>query len=304
VSGVAPQPGQGPLGPIYTTHGYAGVGKEIALTFDDGPNPVYTPQILDELNAAGVRATFFLVGRHAALYPDLVRAEWLAGDTIGNHTFGHEWIPGLSSDRLQATLDKAAQAIRSATTDPCLWLFRPPYGQLIPPVRAPTPAHTPGPGTPPAPTPTQPVQVPVQVTQAWKTVYGRGYTSVDWDIDAADWTLPGAQVIAQRIIKQLHPGAIILLHDGAPDGEKQDRSQTVAALPAILAAIKARGLQPVTLPRMLLDAGLIKRPTPPSPTPTQTPLSDGAVLLLAPLGLARRVRHLRHLRYLPSQVLS
>jgi hypothetical protein len=127
----------------------------------------------------------------------------------------------------------------------------------------------------------------VQVTQAWKTVYGRGYTSVDWDIDAADWTMPGSQVIAQRIIKQLHPGAIILLHDGAPDGEKQDRSQTVAALPAILAAIKGRGLQPVTLPRLLTDAGLIKRPTPPPPTPipTQTPLPDAATLLLAPLPL-------------------
>jgi peptidoglycan/xylan/chitin deacetylase (PgdA/CDA1 family) len=283
VNGVEPPPGQGPYGPIYSTYGYRGVGNEIALTFDDGPNPVYTPQILAQLRSADVPATFFLVGHHAELYPDLVSQEWGDGHAIGNHTFNHDWIPGLSPDRLRTSLDKTAQVLRSATGDPCLWLFRAPYGQFIPPVRVP------GTPTPGVPTPTPQAQVPVTVTQAWRVVHEAGYTPVNWDTDGKDWLLPGTQAIAQRIIAQLHPGAIILMHDGAPDNEKQDRSQTVAALPAVLAAIRARGLQPVTLPRMLVDAGLIKRPNPPpaTPSPTRTPQSpNGAPIPPSILGSA------------------
>jgi peptidoglycan/xylan/chitin deacetylase (PgdA/CDA1 family) len=297
VNGVAPQPGQGPYGPIYSTRGYRGVGNEIALTFDDGPNPVFTPQILAQLQSAGVPATFFLVGHHAELYPDLVSQEWGDGYAIGNHTFNHDWIPGLSPDRLRSSLDNTAQVLRNATGDPCLWLFRAPYGQFIPPVRVP------GTPTPGVPTPTPQVQVPVTVTQAWRVVHEAGYTPVNWDVDGKDWLLPGAAVIAQRIIAQLHPGAIILMHDGAPDNEKQDRSETVAALPTVLAAIRARGLQPVTLPRMLVDAGLIKRPNPaPStPIPTRTPQGPisapiPAAMLGSALGIARHPRSRRSQR--------
>jgi peptidoglycan/xylan/chitin deacetylase (PgdA/CDA1 family) len=274
VNGVAPPAGQGPYGPIYTTRGYPGVGKEIALTFDDGPNPTYTPQMLAELTDAGMHATFFVVGHHAQLYPDLVRAEWASGDAVGNHTFNHEWIPGLAPDQLRATLDGTARAIQAATGDPCVWLFRAPYGEYIPPVRIPSPTSTPSSRKPPrrtptpALTPTTSVQVPVTVTQAWRVVHAAGYTPIQWDVDCKDWQRPGTQAIAQCITAQLHPGAIILMHDGAPDNEVQDRSQTVAALPMILAAIKARGLLPVTLPRLLADAGLITLPVPPPTTPT------------------------------------
>jgi len=291
VNGVAPPAGQGPSGPIYTARGLPGVGKEIALTFDDGPNPTYTPQILAELTDAGVHATFFVVGHHAQLYPDLVHAEWSSGDAVGNHTFNHEWIPGLAPDQLRATLDSTARVIRAATGDPCLWLFRAPYGEFIPPVRIPSPTSTPPPRKPrvrtptPAPMPTTPVQVPVTVTQAWRVVHAAGYTPVNWDVDCKDWQRPGTEAIAQCIIAQLHPGAIILMHDSAPDNQTQDRSQTVAALPAILAAIKARGLLPVTLPRLLADAGLITLPVPLPTTPTTptTPaperLPNGGALL-------------------------
>ncbi len=300
VNGAPPPAAQGPYGPIYSTRGYPGIHNEVALTFDDGPNPTYTPQMLTELEAAGVPATFFVVGRHVELYPDLVRAEWLDGDAIGNHTYGHEWIPGLTPDNLRANLASTSGVIREATGDPCVWLFRAPFGDYLPPVRvAPptaTPTRTPTSGThkaatpTPAPTPTTPVQVPVTVTRAWTVVHAAGYTAINWDVEAKDWMRPGAQVIAQRIIAQLHPGAIILMHDGAPDNQIQDRSQTVAALPAILAAIKARGLRPVTLPQMLADAGLVPHPAP-TPTPTQTPMQgsvpqsfDSALALLAPLG--------------------
>jgi peptidoglycan/xylan/chitin deacetylase (PgdA/CDA1 family) len=276
VDGVAPPASQGPDGPISTARGYPGVGKEIALTFDDGPNPTYTPQLLAELNHAAAHATFFVVGHHAQRSPDLVRAEWASGDAVGNHTFNHERLPGLTPDQLRATLDSTARAIRAATGDPCVWLFRAPYGEFAPPVRIPSPSSTPPPAKPrghkPTPTPTSPTptQTPVSATQAWRVVHAAGYTSVEWNVDCQDWRRPGAEAIAQCIIAQLRPGAIILLHDSAPDTESQDRSQTVAALPAILAAIKASGLQPVTLPRLLADAGLITPPVPHSTTPTST----------------------------------
>jgi peptidoglycan/xylan/chitin deacetylase (PgdA/CDA1 family) len=274
VDGVAPPASQGPDGPIATARGYPGVGQEIALTFDDGPNPTYTPQILAELSEAGAHATFFVVGHHAQLYPNLVRAEWASGDAIGNHTFNHEAIPGLTPDQLRATLDSTERAIRAATGDPCMWLFRAPYGEFAPPVRIPSPTSTPPPKKPrahtptPAPTLTTPAPAPVTATQAWRVAHAAGYTPVEWDVDCQDWLRPGSEAIAQCIIAHLHPGAIILMHDSAPDNETQDRSQTVAALPAILAAIKARGLLPVTLPRLLSDTGLITPPVPHSATPT------------------------------------
>jgi peptidoglycan/xylan/chitin deacetylase (PgdA/CDA1 family) len=225
---------------LFTASGHRGVGNEIALTFDDGPSPIYTAQILNELHAAGAHATFFVVGRHAQRYPDIVRAEWLAGDAIGNHTWGHDWLSGMSQSRVRNDLTATTEAIRAATGDSCVWLFRPPWG-----------------GT------------------NWSRAVGaetqrEGLTAVDWDVQAWDWARPGTAVIARRIITQLHPGAIILLHDSGPDTENQNRSQTVAALPSILAAIRARGLKPVTLPQLLADAGLVEHAQPqvrPTPAP-------------------------------------
>lgn len=222
---------------VQSARGAAGVRGEVALTFDDGPSPLYTPYILDELKAAGAQATFFVVGRHALLYPALVRAEWLAGNAIGNHTFGHEYIGGMRPDQIRANLAATTAAIRVATGDPCVWLFRPPFGDLP------------------------------WGSSAAREVRREGFVIVNWDTLARDWTRPGASVIAQRIIGQLHAGAIILLHDSAPDTQIQDRSQTVAALPAILAALRARGLRAVTLPKLLLDAGLVRPAAPPVAPP-------------------------------------
>ncbi len=212
--------------PITSTARSSGARGEVALTFDDGPSPLYTPQILAALQAAGAHATFFVLGSHAQRYPEQVRAEWQAGDAIGNHTFSHEYVPGLRSEQLQATLAATTAAIRAATGDACVWLFRPPFGAL-------------GVGT----------TVLTEVRQ-------EGYTVVTWDVQAWDWRRPGANVIAQRVITQLHAGAIILLHDSGPDTQNQDRSQTVAALPQILAAMKQQGLRAVTLPQLLHDAGV------------------------------------------------
>lgn len=217
---VRPRP---PDVPISSLRGYPGVQGEVALTFDDGPSPLYTRPILDELRAAGVHATFFVLGAHARRYPGLVRAEQAEGHAIGNHTYTHLFLPGASLTVVRDQLQRTTATIVSISGDLCLWLFRPPYGAID----------------------------VGDVAEAHR----EGLTTVLWDVQAWDWQRPGSAVIAQRIIAQLHSGAIILLHDAAPDNENPDRSQTANALPAILAALRAHGLRAVTLPQLLRDAG-------------------------------------------------
>jgi peptidoglycan/xylan/chitin deacetylase (PgdA/CDA1 family) len=202
-----------------------GAAGEVALTFDDGPDPTYTPPILDLLHAWNAPATFFVVGIHAQRYPALVHEEVADGYTIGNHTMYHLDLTKLSPADVQDAISSAASTLRAVTGSPCLWLLRPPYGHYDPTVIS--------------------------------AATAQGFTSVVWDLDGLDWTSPGPAFIANRIIGGLHAGAIILLHDGSPDFQPADRSQTVAALPAVLAALRARGLRPVTLPTLLSDAGYI-----------------------------------------------
>jgi peptidoglycan/xylan/chitin deacetylase (PgdA/CDA1 family) len=239
---------------IYSARGYPGARGEVALTFDDGPSPIYTRQILNELRAGGAHATFFEVGAHARRYPDLVRAELLGGNSVGNHTYTHQDLAGQSVGDIRWQLSATTTTLRTIMGDKCLWLFRPPYGAFDANVLA--------------------------------EAHREGFTTVIWDVWAQDWLRPGTAVIAQRIISQLHSGAIILLHDGAPETFTPDRSQTANAVPAILAAMHARGLRAVTLPQMLRDAGLIQDPGPsltapsiPTPPPAPSPGPEG---MLAP----------------------
>jgi peptidoglycan/xylan/chitin deacetylase (PgdA/CDA1 family) len=245
---LAPQPA---FVPIYSARGYPGARGEVALTFDDGPSPLYTRPILDSLRAAGAHATFFVVGAHAQRYPDLVRAELAGGNAVGNHTYTHPDLAGQSVGVIRWQLLTTATTLHTLTGDDCLWLFRPPYGDFDGTVLA--------------------------------EAHREGFTTVIWDVWAQDWLRPGTAVIAQRIISQLHSGAIILLHDSAPNNENPDRSQTANAVPAILAAMHARGLRAVTLPQLLRDAGLIQdlgwpTATPglltPVPTPSVVPGSE------------------------------
>ncbi|HEY7780205.1 MAG TPA: polysaccharide deacetylase family protein [Ktedonobacterales bacterium] len=258
--GARPQP---PSHIISSAAGYSGAHGEVALTFDDGPAPIFTRQILDELRAAGAHATFFVVGEHAQRYPDLVRAELAGGNAVGNHTFTHQDLAGKSVDDVRWQLTTTTSTLRAITRDPCLWLFRAPYGLFD--------------------------------ASMFDEARREGLTTVLWDVWALDWTRPGTQVIAQRIIAHLHSGAIILLHDAGSATFTPDRSQTADALPAILRAIHARGLRAVTLPMLLMDAGLVRVPgahgeSPPvtnsSPDPTLPPGTEGA--LAPPVGVGPR----------------
>lgn len=188
------------------------VARAVALTFDDGPSPQYTPDILAILRRLHVRATFFCVGYLADEYPGLVRKELHAGMTVGNHSYNHPEVPPF--DQLPPRLRDdeillGAQSLRRAGADPML--FRPPGGSLSPRVVRAAERH--------------------------------GERIVLWSVDPRDWQ-PGttARQVVRAALAAVRPGAIVELHDGGGD-----RSPTVAALPAIVEGIRHRHLRLVAL---------------------------------------------------------
>lgn len=193
-------------------HGNASV-PEVALTFDDGPNPPYTSQILAILQQYSIKATFFCVGRLVAAYPDLVQQEYADGNVIGNHTWSHPNLPLLSSsdivNQMGSTSDIISQTIAIRPV-----FFRPPYGALS-------------------------AQVLTQANLL-------SFTTVVWNDDPQDWLRPGTNVIVARVLHVAGDGTIVILHDGGGD-----RSQTVAALPIIIESLQRRGYQFVTLQQMV-----------------------------------------------------
>lgn len=194
--------------------------RVIALTFDDGPGP-YTPQVLDILDRYRVQGTFFLIGRNIERHPDIPPLIVAKGNVIGNHSYSHSWwtsvdLPG----RIYRELDETAALVQDTARVTTVF-FRPPRG-----LRNPWMIHG---------------------------VRKKGYTVVTWSIQANDWTnpMPGPEVIAQRVIRQAKPGAIILLHDGLGTRANFQGQNMVAALPVIIETLQAQGYHFVTVPEML-----------------------------------------------------
>ena len=189
------------------------VPRAVALCFDDGPNPEFTPRVLRVLGRLHVHATFFLVGYEVDEYPDIVRAELRAGMTIGNHTYNHPEVPPF--DQLPGRLvvdeiDLGAQRLERLGVEPLL--FRPPGGGFS--------------------------------TSVVAAAAADGERVVLWSVDPRDWE-PGvlSKQIVQRVLSAVRPGSIVILHDGGGD-----RSATVKALPAIVNGIRKLGLRLVTVP--------------------------------------------------------
>jgi peptidoglycan/xylan/chitin deacetylase (PgdA/CDA1 family)/sulfur carrier protein ThiS len=192
--------------------GAARVERAVALTFDDGPSPRYTPRILAALTRLRVRATFFVIGYLAETNPDLVRRELRLGMTVGNHSYNHPEVPPFAQLPPQLLKDEivlGGQVLSRLGAQPRL--FRPPGGSSSPAL--------------------------VRAAAA------SGQRVVLWSVDPADWS-PGssAKEITKRVLGAVRLGSIVILHDGGGN-----RSATLAALPAIVRGIRQRGLHLVAL---------------------------------------------------------
>ncbi|PYX76713.1 MAG: polysaccharide deacetylase family protein [Acidobacteria bacterium] len=179
----------------------------IALTFDDGPNPVDTPKLLDLLREKGVKATFFVVGKRADQYPEIVRRAWEEGHLIANHTWSHySLFCFLTPARLRAEIERGAESVhRICGFRPRL--FRSPVGQRHPLLR--------------------------------RYLENSGLEYVSWSIRSRDTLTWNSEVLARRILKQAASGDIILLHDHLPRGAHV----MLEALPVVIDDLRARGLK-------------------------------------------------------------
>jgi cellulose synthase/poly-beta-1,6-N-acetylglucosamine synthase-like glycosyltransferase/peptidoglycan/xylan/chitin deacetylase (PgdA/CDA1 family)/spore germination protein YaaH len=225
--------------------------NKIALTFDDGPDPQWTPQILDILKAKHVKATFFVIGENAQAYPDIVQRMVAEGHDVGNHTFTHPNLADTPGPAVKLELN-ATQRLFQALTGRSLRLFRPPYlGDAEPS--------------------DEPDLRPVELAQ------NLGYITVGMHVDPVDWELPGTNVIVQRALAAVHStnpdlrGNIILFHDAGGD-----RSQTVAALPKVIDALRAQGYRFVPVAEL---AGMTRAQAMPPLPVTATLIMDRMVFL-------------------------
>jgi peptidoglycan-N-acetylglucosamine deacetylase len=189
-------------------------GRDIALTFDDGPGP-YTPGILEVLERFHVRATFFAIGEMERYFSASTARQLRDGDVVGDHTETHRALAKLSArDQHEELFEQLARIELLGGSRPTL--FRPPYGSFNA-----TTIHE---------------------------LHALHLLMILWSVDTDDYLLPGVPTIIQRVLAGARPGAIMLMHDGGGD-----RSQTIAALPGIIRGLRARGFRLVTVPQLLRD---------------------------------------------------
>ena len=219
------------------THRSCTVGdKYVAMTFDDGPHPANTPRLLGMLRERNIKATFYVIGQSVAAHPGVLRQTVADGHEIGNHTQTHRWLTKLDDNALRWEIEHSNRAIQAAA--PCtVRTMRPPYGAI---------------------------------TERQKAIIYRdfGYPTILWSVDPHDWKRPGPSVVANRIIRSTHQGAIILAHDL--------HASTVSAMPQALDELLYQGYKFVTVSQLL---SLQARYTPPPPAPTtpqpvDTPFAD------------------------------
>jgi peptidoglycan/xylan/chitin deacetylase (PgdA/CDA1 family) len=187
----------------------------MALTYDDGPDPVNTPAILELLDRYDAKATFFMVGRNAQQYPELAREVVDRGHAVGNHTWSHPHdVRTLSDTAFLLELQRGAQAVRAATGRSTT-LFRPPRGRVD--------------------------------TRITALAAGQDFRTIMWHIAADKRALGTPQKMAAHVRRYAAPGAVILLHDGAGP----QRGRDIAATRLILDDLTSRGYRFVTLPELI-----------------------------------------------------
>ena len=215
VAALAFVPSNRLLGPVLARLPPDAPRDAIALTFDDGPDPAITPQVLDLLEAHRARATFFCVGAHAQRHPHLVRRIVACGHAVENHSMHHGAMHGFLTPAQLARDISAAQAAISDLTGTAPLFFRPPFG-----VRTPA---------------TEPV------------LSRLGLHCAQWSIRSLDAVDGNATRVARRVTSRLAAGDIVLLHDGLATGGRRGTPSVLVALPLILQALEASGLRSLTL---------------------------------------------------------
>ena len=217
----------GPRGQQHVLWSVDTTRRVAALTFDDGPTPVFTPEVLDVLRAAGVPATFFMIGKLVRDYPSMARKVVAAGHEVGNHSWSHLSAPTVSDRTNMAEIDKASDAITSITGSTPRW-YRPPRGMLV--------------------------------GAAVRRAFEQGQGVAMWSVTRGPSSIADSDTTGVRryLTDNIHPGAVIDLHDGvgasAFDGVDgysasltRRRQAEIAALPAVIDAWKAAGYTLVTL---------------------------------------------------------
>jgi len=199
--------------------------RQIALTYDDGPNDPHTLRLLEVLAKHGARATFFLIGRYVQQRPEIAREVAQAGHIIGNHTFTHPLLIFRSEAEIRQQLTKCRAALADAIGQQSN-LFRPPFGGRRPAVL--------------------------------RVARELGLEPVMWNVTGYDWNAPPAAVIEQKVAKKIRGGDVILLHDGGHKQMGADRSQTVRATDGLISRYKSEGYEFVSVSDMLAKADAVR----------------------------------------------
>jgi chitooligosaccharide deacetylase len=183
----------------------------VALTFDDGPDPRYTPQVLDILAEHGITATFCLIGAKARRFPALVRRITAAGHVLANHSMTHADLITLPMPQVAAEIAEASAAISDADAAAPLRFFRAPFGNWTTPVRV--------------------------------AAMELGLQPLDWSVNTCDWATPGVDKILAVVERDLRPGGVVLMHDSAFEVFEEDanRGQTVTALGKLTRILAEKG---------------------------------------------------------------
>ncbi len=194
--------------------------KVVALTFDDGPSEIWTPQILDELKKENVKATFFMIGEHVEKYPEIAKRVAQEGHDIGNHTYDHHGIFYYKPEELYREIKDTEKIIKDVTGKTTVY-FRPP--------------------------------------KAWMTADEKlqmvdlGYQTILWTLNSKDWVTFDDKYIIRYLLKHVQPGDIILFHDsgGVFGTEGGNRHETVKTIPRLIEKLKEKGYRCVTINELL-----------------------------------------------------
>lgn len=209
-----------PTGQWYgrTFIGLARGSKQLALTYDDGPNDPHTLRLLEVLARHNVTATFFLIGRYVRQRPDIAREIVQAGHVVGNHTFTHPLLIFKSKEEIRKEFTDCRTTIHEAIgghSD----LFRPPFGGRRPAV--------------------------------FRVARELGLEPIMWNVTGFDWSAPPAEVIERKVQRRIRGGDVILLHDGSHKHMGADRSQTVLATDHLITRYQSEGFEFATVPCMM-----------------------------------------------------